>query len=133
MTQAASRMRLESSNKRLRRNRITRKPSTISGALVTVYDPKTPQIWTVPYRDRIQPSVTVTAPAGGYVVDPVNGGGTIRRQPAERWPQRDRGAAAEVGAIGEIVDGFATSRYFVPLGFPKPKLCVMVASRFTFS
>jgi hypothetical protein len=48
----------------------TRKPSTISGALVTVYDPKTPQIWTVPYRDRIQPSVTVTAPAGGYVVPP---------------------------------------------------------------
>lgn len=48
----------------------TRKPSTISGALVTVYDPKTPQIWTVPYRDRIQPSVTVTAPPGGYVVPP---------------------------------------------------------------
>lgn len=48
----------------------TRKPSTISGALVTVYDPQTPQIWTVPYRDRIQPSVTVTAPAGGYVVPP---------------------------------------------------------------
>jgi murein tripeptide amidase MpaA len=48
----------------------TRKPSTISGAFVTVYDPQTPQIWTVPYRDRIQPSVTVTAPAGGYVVPP---------------------------------------------------------------
>lgn len=48
----------------------TREPSAISGALVTVYDPKTPQIWNVPYRDRIQPSLTVTAPAGGYVVPP---------------------------------------------------------------
>lgn len=48
----------------------TRDPSPISGALVTVYDPKTPQIWNVPYRDRIQASVTVTVPAGGYVVPP---------------------------------------------------------------
>ena len=48
----------------------TRKPSAISGALVTIYDPKTPQIWNVPYRDRVQPSLTVTAPAGGYVVPP---------------------------------------------------------------
>jgi murein tripeptide amidase MpaA len=48
----------------------TRKPSSISGALVTIYDPQTPQIWNVPYRDRVQPSLTVTAPAGGYLVPP---------------------------------------------------------------
>jgi murein tripeptide amidase MpaA len=48
----------------------TREPSAISGALVTVYDPKTPQIWNVLYRDRVQPSLTVTVPAGGYVVPP---------------------------------------------------------------
>lgn len=48
----------------------TREPSTLSGALVTTYDPKTPQIWNVPYRDRVQPSLTVTVPAGGYVVPP---------------------------------------------------------------
>jgi hypothetical protein len=48
----------------------TREPSAISGALVTVYDPTTPQIWNVPYRDRVQPSVTVTAPVGGYLVPP---------------------------------------------------------------
>jgi murein tripeptide amidase MpaA len=48
----------------------TREPSAISGALVTVYDPKTPQIWNVLYRDRIQPSLTVTVPSGGYVVPP---------------------------------------------------------------
>ncbi len=48
----------------------TRDPSTISGALVTVYDPTTPQIWNVPFRDKVQPSLTVTAPAGGYLVPP---------------------------------------------------------------
>ena len=48
----------------------TRDPSTLSGALVTVYDPTTPQIWNVPYRDQVQPSLTVTAPAGGYLVPP---------------------------------------------------------------
>jgi len=48
----------------------TRVPSAISGALVTTYDPKTPQIWNVPYRDRVQPALTVTVPAGGYLVPP---------------------------------------------------------------
>jgi hypothetical protein len=48
----------------------TREPSAISGALVTIYDPRTPKIWNVPYRDRVQPSVTVTVPAGGYLVPP---------------------------------------------------------------
>jgi len=46
----------------------TRNRSQISGAPVTVYDPTTPQIWRVPYRDRVQPAVTTTVPAGGYVV-----------------------------------------------------------------
>jgi hypothetical protein len=48
----------------------TRKPSPISGDLVTVYDPATPQIWTVPYRNRVEPSLVVRAPLGGYVVPP---------------------------------------------------------------
>jgi Zinc carboxypeptidase len=48
----------------------TRELSAISGALVTIYDPQTPKIWNVPYRDRVQPALTVTAPAGGYVVPP---------------------------------------------------------------
>lgn len=46
----------------------TRKPSTISGAPVTVYDPTTPELWRVPYRDRIEPTVVVRAPARGYIV-----------------------------------------------------------------
>ncbi len=46
----------------------TRKPSAISGDLVTVYDPKTPQIWRVPLRDVVTPSLKVKVPMGFYVV-----------------------------------------------------------------
>ncbi|HEY6927322.1 MAG TPA: hypothetical protein VI653_27860, partial [Steroidobacteraceae bacterium] len=46
----------------------TREPSDISGDLVTVYDPSTPQIWKVPYRNKVQPTLIVKAPLGGYVV-----------------------------------------------------------------
>jgi hypothetical protein len=46
----------------------TRNPSPISGAPVTVYDPNTPQIWRVPFRDQVSPSLVVKAPHGGYVV-----------------------------------------------------------------
>ncbi len=45
-----------------------REPSAVSGALVTRYDPATPQIWRVPLFDEITPAVTVDAPRGGYVV-----------------------------------------------------------------
>src|SRR5262249_50841057 len=40
----------------------------ISGEPVTVYDPKRPEIWRVPFRNRVSPSLTVKAPLGGYVV-----------------------------------------------------------------
>lgn len=46
----------------------TREPSPISGDRVTVYDPSTPQIWKVPYRNGVEPALVVTAPLGGYVV-----------------------------------------------------------------
>jgi hypothetical protein len=46
----------------------TRTPSQISGALVTTYDPTTPQIWRVPLRDQVSPSVSAMVPLGGYVV-----------------------------------------------------------------
>jgi hypothetical protein len=46
----------------------TREPSPISGDLVTVYDPTTPQIWTVPYRNKVEPTLVVKAPLGGYVI-----------------------------------------------------------------
>jgi hypothetical protein len=46
----------------------TRTRSAISGGLVTTYDAKTPQIWHVPYRDRVEPSVVIRAPRAGYIV-----------------------------------------------------------------
>jgi Zinc carboxypeptidase len=46
----------------------TRVPSPISGGLVTTYDPKTPQIWRVPLRDRVNVAMAATVPLGGYVV-----------------------------------------------------------------
>lgn len=46
----------------------TREPSAISGGLVTRYDPTTPQIWQVPYRHHIVPTLTVVAPRAGYWV-----------------------------------------------------------------
>jgi Zinc carboxypeptidase len=46
----------------------TRAPSPISGGPVTVYDPTTPQVWRVPFSDRVAPSLTVRSPLGGYVV-----------------------------------------------------------------
>ncbi|MEO8669690.1 MAG: M14 family metallopeptidase [Tahibacter sp.] len=46
----------------------TRTPSAISGALMTHYDEKKPQIWNIPLRDDVQPILSVTAPVGGYLV-----------------------------------------------------------------
>jgi Zinc carboxypeptidase len=46
----------------------TRTGSAISGGLVTVYDPKTPQVWRVPLRDAVKPLLVVKAPGAGYVV-----------------------------------------------------------------
>jgi len=46
----------------------TRAPSKISGGLVTTYDPKTPQIWRVPLRDRVSASLSATVPLGGYAI-----------------------------------------------------------------
>jgi hypothetical protein len=51
----------------------TRKVSPISGALVTAYDPNTPQIWRVPFRDRVTPSLTATVPHA-YIVPPAYAG-----------------------------------------------------------
>ena len=57
----------------------TREVSSITGAPVTVYDPKKPEIWHVPYRDQVEPSLTVRAPRGGYVV-PVAWAGKVQER-----------------------------------------------------
>jgi hypothetical protein len=46
----------------------TRTPSDISGALMTRYDESRPQLWTIPLRDDIQPSISVPPPLAGYLV-----------------------------------------------------------------
>ena len=46
----------------------TRTMSDISGALMTRYDDKKPQIWKLALRDDIQPDLSIIAPKGGYIV-----------------------------------------------------------------
>ena len=46
----------------------TRKPSEISGALMTRYDESKPQVWRVPLREEVVPDLQVTAPRAGYIV-----------------------------------------------------------------
>ncbi len=46
----------------------TRKRSDISGGQATVYDPNTPQIWRVRYRNRIESTLVVRAPNFGYFI-----------------------------------------------------------------
>ncbi|MET0389653.1 MAG: M14 family metallopeptidase [Polyangiales bacterium] len=46
----------------------TREPSAISGALVTRYDEKKPQVWRIPLADQVKPALSAHAPRGGYIV-----------------------------------------------------------------
>ncbi|HEY0504014.1 MAG TPA: M14 family metallopeptidase [Lysobacter sp.] len=46
----------------------TRTPSEVSGALMTRYDERTPQVWHLPMRDEIVPDHVATAPKAGYLV-----------------------------------------------------------------
>jgi hypothetical protein len=46
----------------------TRQASAISGGLATRYDTTKPQVWHVPLRDEVRPSISVVAPRGGYIV-----------------------------------------------------------------
>ncbi|MET0497245.1 MAG: M14 family metallopeptidase [Steroidobacteraceae bacterium] len=46
----------------------TRILSSITGDLVTVYDPRTPENWYVPFRKNTAPSLVAKAPGAGYVV-----------------------------------------------------------------
>ncbi len=57
----------------------TRTPSDVSGALMTRYDESTPQVWKIPLRDEVVPSVSVAPPAGGYLV-PAEHAARVARQ-----------------------------------------------------
>lgn len=50
----------------------TTEPSSVSGRPWVRYDDHTPQVWKVPFYDELKPSLTVTAPRGGYLVPPPN-------------------------------------------------------------
>lgn len=45
-----------------------RRPSAISGQLLTRYNDKRPQLWRMPLFDEVKPDITVVAPRGGYIV-----------------------------------------------------------------
>ncbi|MBL0215015.1 MAG: peptidase M14 [Myxococcales bacterium] len=46
-----------------------KRTSELTGGTWLVYDETTPQIWKVPFYDDMIPTITVTAPRGGYLVD----------------------------------------------------------------
>ena len=46
----------------------TRTPSEVSGATMTRYDDRSPQVWKVPLRDELVPDLVVDAPEAGYLV-----------------------------------------------------------------
>ena len=87
----------------------TRTPSDVSGALMTRYDDTRPQVWTVPLRDQILPSLEVLAPAAGYLVPPAHAEAVGRklRQHGIRFQVVDRALPkARVEAFRANTAGF---------------------------
>jgi hypothetical protein len=80
----------------------TRTQSEISGALMTRYDEATPQVWTVPLRDDVQPGTSITAPRGGYIV-PSAHATAVAAQLALH--------GVDFRRFGRGVDGFAVERF----------------------
>ena len=52
----------------LRGYEYTREPSAVSGQAWIRYDSTKPTVWRLPFKYEVQPALTVTAPATGYVV-----------------------------------------------------------------
>ncbi|MEY2920920.1 MAG: hypothetical protein RL261_2225 [Pseudomonadota bacterium] len=52
----------------LRGYEYTREPSAVSGQAWIRYDSTKPTVWRLPFKYEVQPALTVTAPANGYVV-----------------------------------------------------------------
>lgn len=126
----------------------TRTPSDVSGALMTRYDESTPQLWRVPMRDELRPSVEVALPRGGYLVPAAHAPwvGEKLRQHGISWqrlaaPQtlavevfratRATPAAAPVegrqrleleGAWGPENQEIGAGGLFVPIAQPKARL-----------
>jgi hypothetical protein len=81
--------------------------SPISGAPFIEYDPKTPQVWRVPLRDEVKPTLTVTAPRGGYVVPAAYAAELAARLEAhgvafERWGTARSGLPVEAFRLAGV-------------------------------
>ncbi|MDQ3364894.1 MAG: peptidase M14 [Myxococcota bacterium] len=46
-----------------------RRTSELTTGTWLVYDERTPQVWTVPYLDEVEPAITIAVPRAGYIVD----------------------------------------------------------------
>ena len=77
----------------------TRTPSEVSGALMTRYDETRPQIWHLPLRDEVIPSLTVTAPGAGYVVPPAHAGAVAHQLDIHGIDYRRLGAAVAQATV----------------------------------
>jgi murein tripeptide amidase MpaA len=87
-----------------------RRPSPVSGALAIAYDPKRPEIWRVPLRDQVRPTVSVTLPRGGYVVPAAWAADLEPRLRAhglafETWSEPRTGLSAEVFRLTKFAAG----------------------------
>jgi len=129
----------------------TRKPSEVSGALMTRYDESKPQVWRVPLRQDIVADFEITAPRAGYVVPAAYAAivGEKLRQHGVAFRQLDKGVeryAAETfradkatladasveGHQRLTVEGkwkpesraIAPGSLFVPIAQPKARLVV---------
>lgn len=77
----------------------TREPSAISGALVTRYNNKKPQIWHIPLKDQVQPAISVVAPKGGYVVPAAHADWMLQKLALHGIDVRKLGSAASGAAV----------------------------------
>jgi hypothetical protein len=129
----------------------TRERSAISGAPVTIYDPTTPQIWRVKYRNRVEASIDVRAPRVGYYIPlayateigarlarhgislaPVSNGAKVQRLEQFRasrvsfsqQPFEGRMRAAIRGEWQELDREIPTPALFVPIAQPLARLLV---------
>jgi hypothetical protein len=131
----------------------TRTPSEVSGATMTRYDETTPETWTVPLCDRIEPSLVVEAPGAGYLVPAAHASWVAERldrhaieyrrleQPmsgvkVEAFRADSREFAAQSveghqrlelqgGWRGETAD-LAAGALFVPIAQPKARLAMAI-------
>ena len=75
----------------------TREPSAVSGTLRTRYESTRPQIWRVPLFDEVRPSLTITAPRGGYIVPAAHAAWVTEKLTLHGIRSRMLGDAANLG------------------------------------